>query len=324
MGDGIAMNNTTIEVACTLFVIAVFATLPARRKRQKKKPETRKTEPLTLRWQTSPSTFQPEPQYWALANTLVFNARNGCAWDSLRLDASADETRQSLRQSWGISDRATLLEQLHGVFTGGHRQALQPFVGHYAGLPEAAFKQEVERLREDRELPDEARRESLWQMQAARDNRDGVQSVNFLAWDMVRFIMLCQNGLLLDLIDEREARDFVLLPSLYLQRDYKSWLDCADQFMRARGFWAGGDPAMIPTQEATREVIELAQRDPHSPWKLLAWEMALPHPQWLFVSALYEMQLLAPLSERERGEANEFELLLDNALQKIHLTDLAR
>jgi hypothetical protein len=313
-----AVTSTTTEVLLALGT-AAFLALPLSRRKKKAKPVTERTAPLQLRWKTAPASFQPTPHHWALANALVFNVRNGYAWDSLRLDAPADEVRVTLRQSWGISDRAALLNQLRGLVTNGHRDHLQPLISHYAGLPEQAFAHKLEQLREDKEVSEDERRELLWQIQAARENRDGVQSVNFLAWDMVRFIMLCQNGLLLEFIDETEARDFVLLPSHYLQRNYRSWLDCADQFLRARAFWAGGDPAMTPTQNATHETIALAQRDPHSPWKLLSWEMALPRPQWLFVKALHDMQLLTALTDQERTAANGFELTLDDALRDLHL-----
>lgn len=280
------------------------------RQRRRNQPK-----PLQICWQGKPANFQPQPYHWALATALMFSVRNENAWDSLALDAPADKTRASLRQSWGISDRASLLQALSGLFTSGHREHLQALVSRAAALSPAAFEQQCEQLLASGEHSDDEKRELLWQMRAARDNLDGIQEVDFLAWDLVRFVMLCQNGVLLGYLSDAEARDFILLPSRLMQRNYRSWYDCADQFTRARGFWTGGDPAMKPTQEATRQTIALLQKDSHSPWKLIPWDTILPSPTPLFAQTLAQMNLLAPLNDYERQHASSFALLLDDGLQ---------
>jgi hypothetical protein len=272
--------------------------------------------PLRLRWQGTPESFRAEPHHWALVTALMFSLRNGNAWDSLALDAPVEETRDCLREAWNITDRASLMRQLHSLFVEGHRAHLQAMVEHYAGCTGEAFAQEyAEQDREARVSGDPEAREWLWQMRAARDNRNGVQVLDFLAWDMVRFVMLCQNGLRLGLISEPEARDFVLLPARLMQERYRGWLDCAEQFMFAREFWAGGNPEMAGSQDAVRRSIALLRRDRNSPWQRVPWEMPLPAPPSTFARRLQQMRLLAPLPEQEQHAANPFALMLDDALR---------
>ena len=94
---------------------------------------------IRLRWSGNPEHFRPEPWHWALATALVFSVRNGDAWDRLRLDEPVEEARESLRQSWGIQDRPSLMQQLHGLLEGGHRAYLQPMVLHIASLSPAEY-----------------------------------------------------------------------------------------------------------------------------------------------------------------------------------------
>ncbi len=307
-----ALSPMGIVVAILIFSPVIYALLgiPYRliQRRRRKRPA-----PLRLRWQSSPETFRPEPHHWALATALVFSVRNDNAWDSLSLDNPVEQTRASIRRSWGIDDRASLLLALRNVFLQGHRENLQGIVAHAASLPEDTFRETCSRL----DPADEEQRELLWQLQVARDNVDGIQSVDFLAWDLVRFVMLCQNGLSLSLIDEEEARDFVLLPARYLQLSYRSWLDCADQFTRARAFWTGGDPAMRVSQDDTRRTVELLQRDRHSPWKLIAWDLSLPRPKGLFAQALLQAGLIAPLEDDPHATVSPFARTLDDMLKRL-------
>lgn len=234
---------------------------------------TRRPAPLVLRWAAAPEGFRPEPHHWALATALVFSVRNGEPWDRLPLDEPVEDAREALRDAWGIHDRGSLKTQLYSLLVEGHRTHLQPRARHYGPLSIEQFQKEYAKAER---LPDsEDKRELLWQMRAARENRDGIRQVDFLAWDLVRYVWLCRHGVHLGYLEETEARAMLLKPSRMLQRQYRSWQDCAEQFLRARAFWAGGDPGMDDSQEAIRRTIALLRRDPHSPWRLVDWSMPL-------------------------------------------------
>lgn len=234
---------------------------------------SRHPAPLALRWSGSAEQFRPEPQHWALATALVFSVRNGDSWDRLRLDEPVEEARQSLRASWNIQDRPSLMLQLRSLLEEGHRAYLQSMVLHFANLSATEY---AEAYAQAAAQPDDAdKREQLWQMAAARDNRDGIRHVDFLAWDLVRHVWLCRHGVHLGYLEEAEARAMLLVPSRLLQQRYRGWEDCATQFMQARAFWAGGDPSMEASQQAVRDTIQLLRKDRRSPWKLIDWAMPL-------------------------------------------------
>jgi hypothetical protein len=84
-----AVTSTTTKVLLVLGTIAFLAS-PFSGLRRKAKPAAQKAAPLQLRWKGTPGALQPDPQYWALANTLVswklitremaLPRPNGCSW----------------------------------------------------------------------------------------------------------------------------------------------------------------------------------------------------------------------------------------------------
>lgn len=228
---------------------------------------------LVLRWSGTAGNLQAEPLHWALASILVFSVRNRDVWDQLQLDDPVEESRELLRASWGIRDQAGLKAQLFDLLGEGHRAHLQPMVQRFAAMPQDRYEEARAQILSQPESPEQ--REHLWQMAAARDNRDGIRHVDFLAWDLVRYIWLCRQGLHLGYLEEPEARAMMLRQARLLQQRYRGWEDCATQFMQARAFWAGGDPSMEASQQAVRDTIHLLRKDRHSPWKLIDWAMPL-------------------------------------------------
>lgn len=229
--------------------------------------------PLTLRWSAPKDRFQPDSLLWALANVMVFSVRNGDAWDRLVLDEAKDVARDGLRASWHIHDRQSLMMQLRWLSEEGHRGELQRLARRFATMPQEQFDQERAKAEQLRDGEDKS--DLLWRMQVAREDRDGIRYVDFLAWDLVRFIWLCRHGVHLGYLDEAEAPAMLLPVSQRLQQAYEGWEDCADQFLRARGFWTGGNPAYNESQAAIRETIRLLREDAYSPWKRMDWHMPL-------------------------------------------------
>lgn len=254
-------------------MVATFAFVLLRRLYRSVARKRHHPAPLTLRWSGTADDFKPDSLRWALATALVFSVRNGDAWDRLRLDEPVEQARRSLHASWGIHDRTSLMKQLRSLLQEGHRSHLQPMVRHFANLPAAQYAEIYAQTA--REPDHEDKRERLWQMAAAHDNRDDIRYVDFLAWDLVRYIWLCRLGVHLGYLEEAEAPAMLLTPARLLQQRYRSWEDCATQFMQARAFWAGGDPEMEASQQAVRDTLQLLRKDRHSPWKLIDWAMPL-------------------------------------------------
>ena len=272
---------------------------------------------LRVRWRAKVDTFRAQPHHWSLCAAVVFAVRNRQSWDGLRFDDGRSDLAVGLAQAWGITDRASLLASMRDLLLVGHREVFQSTVQTIAGCSEAEYHEHLRAIETNLGVDDEERTCMLWRAKAARSNIDGAQSTDFVAWDMIRFILLCQNGLTLDLLTEDEARDFLLLPALRLQSAFSGWSDCVQNFARGRAFWVAGRAALQRTQDEIKAAANLLHTDPASPWRYVTWSMSLPTPHWLFVRALLDAELITPLSDDERENAAGWTRILDDALRQI-------
>lgn len=69
----------------------------------------------------------------------------------------------------------------------------------------------------------------------ARTNARNICQADFRAWDMARYVMLCQSGARVGFISEREVVDFAMLAALQVQNHYRSWREMAEQVMLVAG-----------------------------------------------------------------------------------------
>jgi hypothetical protein len=301
-----------------VLAFVVFATIAANWRLVRKVIGARQAVTgLRVRWRARQAGFKAQPHHWSLCAAAVFAVRNRQSWDGLRFDDERSDLAVGLAQAWGVTDRATLLETMRDLLLTGHREAFQATVETIAGCSEVDYAEHLRKIETDLDVDDEERACLLWRAKAARDNIEGAQSTDFVAWDMIRFVLLCQNGLTLDFLTDDEARDFLLLPALRLQAAYAGWSDCVQNFVRGRAFWVAGRATMQRTQDEIQAAAQLLHTDPVSPWKHVTWSMSLPTPHWLFVRALHDAELLKPLNEDERDSATGWTRILDDALKQI-------
>lgn len=264
---------------------------------------------------------QADARYWALSASAIYAVLNGECWDVFvyqRPDNGSGYRTQDLHELGEAVDRQSLLYQLHSLLIDGHRQHLRAMVDYYMTLsgPEAA-----DLLRDialDMNIDETERAERAWQIETVRRHPDSIGSINFAAWDFIRFINLCRIGAAADLFDQDEAEDFALIACHELQKTFGSWNECADHFLRARRFWHASDHHKAKSDQKKLTDVAAALRDcPDSPWRLVPWNMKLPEPRWLFVSALIDVVLAPVLEEKDRAYADELALKLDAVARRM-------
>ncbi|WP_434984380.1 DUF1266 domain-containing protein [Pseudomonas protegens] len=243
--------------------------------------------------------------HWGLAVGAMYTAHGGSSW--AQFTSHEERGVDILREQWGISDRGSFLMQLYDVLCFGHRHYFHRIIAEISLMSEDEFLTEIESVRG---------RQLLWRLRAARLNENDIQSINFSAWDMSRYVRMTLRGVTAGYIIEAEAADLICLAALQIQHDFRSWQEFAEHFLHARWFWCADDTA-LETQEEYVNIIEGLLKDERSPWRILPWNQALPAPQFVLVSALDELGLIEILQEEKTSTFWwDWESLLDKELQR--------
>lgn len=221
------------------------------------------------------------PELWPLAVGAPYAIVTDYNWCTI---AAADEVEQAkekqiaaegLSHAWGISSRNSLLQQLFWLLTEGHRTAYQEQIKHDCSLAPHEYTQYAAQLASEGDSDD---KERLWQMNMARNNKRKVCQLDFYAWDMVRFVMLCHSGARAGYISEQEMKDFSLLAATELQRHCQSWKDVSKTFLLARWFWKATDKRHLFSHCLFKKAFSALLRRRGSPWRMLDWNSPLPAP----------------------------------------------
>lgn len=86
-------------------------------------------------------------------------------------------------------------------------------------------------------------------------NRRKICDIDFCAWDMVRFVMLCNSGAQVGYITQREMVDFSMLAARRVQQHYRSWRELAGHFLLARWYWKATDKRHLITHILFKKAI---------------------------------------------------------------------
>lgn len=280
---------------------------------------------VTIWWRGNPGELRPDAGSWAMCASAIYAVDAIQYWDEFAYESPAgdpDAETKGLREYWGIVDRQSLLYQLHGLLTAGHRRHLRPMVDFYAALSDDETTDLLRDIAADEGIDETERTERIWQVKAVRQNLDSIRSVDFGAWDFVRFINLCRGGVAAGLVERKEAEDFALIACRELQKCYRGWEECADHFLRARRFWQASDaPAARANQREFVKVADALKRHADSPWRHVPWDLALPEPRWLFVQALIDVVLAPVLGKEERRDADALALEMDAVARNLLRSD---
>ncbi len=195
----------------------------------------------------------PAAERWAMAVGAPYAIAGNNHWarrvvndDSVEAENDCKSEVDSLADMWGVFDRDSLLEQLLALFVAGHRSVYEEQIKNDSEMPDAEYRAFVQQLAQNAKSSSEAK-ERLWQLQMVRKNRRKICNIDFCAWDMVRFVMLCNSGAQVGYITQREMVDFSMLAARRVQQHYRSWREFAGQFMQARWYWKATDKRHLIT-----------------------------------------------------------------------------
>lgn len=311
------MNDNIIVLAALPFgiseaggiaiIIAIFVIIASVRiyrqtravKRTRASEEKALDDHHRVRWSARKSTFGRRPVDWAMAVAAPFAICRGAKQDELAFPSAADE-RAMLSSAWGVADRASMIETLYTLLVDGHRTGYQFEVEYWTSLsPQEAT--EYEKVLRDTAGVTGPGAERLWRFRRVRANDRGIQQLDFLAWDMVRFAMLVRAGLTAGYLSGAEAEDLLLMPAAQLQSSYSSWEELGESFRLGRWYWnsqGGKGESETDAHDINRQKALMGA---NSPWRAVTWRTAVPQSRLLLADALVDEGVLDPY-ELDEGE----------------------
>ncbi|WOO83889.1 putative protein YbeU [Vanrija pseudolonga] len=264
--------------------------------------------PVKFHWATPPAAYVPQPQHWTYAVAAPYSADRtrltDIGWETgLYAESPADAASlaEGLDESWGITDRVSLLAQLHSLLTDGHRSEYNAWREHWHGS-----------LTAEADLREEGDEDNLQRYLWFKDDAFGSRTINFLAWDLVRFAFLAISGATLGYITMEERDDALRHLVAPLRRAYGTWHDVGAAWLAGRRWWSAsiGDPH----DKRQAAILEVAE-GPEGPWGHLPWTLPVPAPQGVFVRALLEEGIAEPLSPHDVDSATQEALELDHYIK---------
>ncbi|PHM41418.1 hypothetical protein Xszus_01106 [Xenorhabdus szentirmaii] len=140
------------------------------------------------------------------------------------------------------------------------------------------------------DMSESDKQETIWRYTMMYNNENDIQNIQYLAWDYVRFSMLCLNGCKLQYISEQEAKNWTLMLALLLRRIYGGWDNLWYHFALTRWFWASTDEDWAECQMEYVNIIRALLNDENSPANAVDWNSDLsPIETHSFAQALTEV-----------------------------------
>ena len=208
-----------------------------------------------------PAQPLPVPHAWALAvsgmYTQYFNQNHNFLGGA---PENASFAQTMLRNYWGITDRASLLQQVESLRTEGHRAGYQKKGHELCDMPSDAFQKYLAAQPEEA-----ANRKAMRESYLVWKDRSG------LAWDLCRAAMLVNQGVGAGYLHANEAWPLLMDISRQVQGGFSSWKEMSDNFLDGREVWDHKhDPHMIACAN-----LLLDPNEPNSPWNHLPWKTNL-------------------------------------------------
>ncbi|PHM51971.1 DUF1266 domain-containing protein [Xenorhabdus sp. KK7.4] len=190
-------------------------------------------------------------------------------------DYSPEEDDAGLSSAWGIENRQDLVFQLFKLMVNGHAADYYKMRDELSELSKPEFNEILADIQQS-DMNAYDKQEIIWRYTMMYDNENDIQNIQYLAWDYVRFSMLCLNGCKLQYITEQEAKNWTLMLAPLLRMVYSGWDDLWYHFALTRWFWASTDEGWAECQSEYIGIIRALLNDPNSPTVEINWNSELP------------------------------------------------
>jgi hypothetical protein len=196
----------------------------------------------------------PEAQRFALALPGIWLATNQVSFAHFGGRPAGPSARRwargVLKESWGVTDAATLRERVTWLTTEGHSAEYRATCARFDAMPAHERESELRLLFVGR-------------------FREQVGDKDLAAWDQVRAINVAGWGFLAGFLTEEEAWALILPAARTCQRTYGSWEELGRHYLLGMAFWG---PSHL---ERGQPAFDGLMADPNSPWRTVPWATPL-------------------------------------------------
>lgn len=173
--------------------------------------------------------------------------------------------RYALSNSWGITSKKDLFHQLKWLETKGDHQEFQQMRARLKSLS----AQDIERVKQFMA----ADSEFCNRIDQVIQHGDELGESGILAWDMGRYVHLCNAGYRTGLLDADEAWQLIIAIAITTQKTFSSWKEFSRSYVIGREFWSLEQTKKIGAE--VRAVVDSLLSAPDSPWTTLPWNTDL-------------------------------------------------
>ncbi|PHM45787.1 hypothetical protein Xmau_00175 [Xenorhabdus mauleonii] len=233
-----------------------------------------------------PDNSQPfTPSDWGMILGAPYSCFNGWSCN----DYSQEEDDGGLASAWGIENRDDLVYQLFTLLVRGHAVDYYRMRDELSELSKPEFDEMLAGIQKS-DMNESDKQETIWRYTMMYNNENDIQDIQYVAWDYVRFSMLCLNGCKLQYISEQEAKNWALMLAPLLRMVYSGWDNLWYHFALTRWFWASTDGDWAECQSEYVNIIRALLNDENSPTNVIDWNSDLPPTEThSFAQALTEV-----------------------------------
>ena len=253
----------------------------------------------TIHWRFAPARLRGTVEGWPVAANAMHTLCRAAPVDVFPFPDQRDEV-EMLASWWGIASADHLRDQLLSLLRNGHRESFDRERSYWSAL-QGKEERHVRAALAQAARGNADAAEDFLRFRRVRENTRDLMNIDFLAWDLVRVIMLCRAGAAAGLIGREEAVDTALIASHGLRERFTAWEHLGNEFFRGRWYWAsesGVDEALSLQHDEHAQRVLAA--DPNSPWKAVPWQIPLPAPSYLLLDNMNLWRL--PAGAPSEGE----------------------
>lgn len=203
---------------------------------------------------------------WALATSAILTERNGQRHDLLGGSEPTPEVikewKKILVDWWGINNRVDLLQDLIWLQEEGHRYEFDKTANYISSISDEEFDKIMKSFWYGTEQKDRFR--------IVKENYERLGQKSILAWDLIRYILLCRWGYLVGYLSEQEAWDKIMPIARQLQKTFVSWKDLEENYFVGRSFWQ-----TTKDSKQFKQIYDKFMDDPTSAWNSCPWQTEL-------------------------------------------------
>jgi len=182
-----------------------------------------------------------------------------------------------LEGSWGITDKASLLETVDWLAVSGHRAYFNLLWNILKNKPKPEWRKAISDLEvqvlamEDMEAekihPYAENILEIYPLLLTKGFFTTMKDPDVTAWDLERAINLCRYGFDLQFLTREEALERIMAYAKIMYNKYDSWRSLSEGFLVGCGMWSGS-PELIADRIEHHETLLNHDK---SLWKTLKW-----------------------------------------------------